>query len=103
MQSSKFFNAAGERRPPGLYVSSTRTCRTAVPAAPTALRDSNPMSRLAGRIVCGHMRVAWDGSRCEQDVPSRMRLYTDHRMRCDVPVVGDVVEVLREFDVENQI
>ena len=29
-------------------------------------------------------------------------LYTDHRIEVRVPIVGNVVEVLREFDVENQ-
>ena len=96
MQWSKFFNAAGKPLSDALF---------RLPA--TALPDSNPMSRLAVRNLLRGKKMRLPSG---QQIARLMgvtpltheELYTDHRIEVRVPIVGNVVEVLREFDIENQ-
>ena len=108
MQWSKFFNAAGKpptARPVRQFDANLSDALFRLPA--TALPDSNPMSRLAVRnLLRGKKMRLPSGQQIAQlmDVTplTDEELYTDHRIEVRVPIVGNVVEVLREFDVENQ-
>ena len=108
MQWSKFFNAAGKpptARPVRQFDANLSDALFRLPA--TALPDSNPMSRLAVRnLLRGKKMRLPSGQQIARlmDVTplTDEELYTDHRIEARVPIVGNVVEVLREFDVENQ-
>ena len=108
MQWSKFFNAAGKpptARPVRQFDANLSDALFRLPA--TALPDSNPMSRLAVRnLLRGKKMRLPSGQQIARlmDVTplTHEELYTDHRIEVRVPIVGNVVEVLREFDVENQ-
>ena len=108
MQWSKFFNAAGKpptARPVRQFDANLSDALFRLPA--TALPDSNPMSRLAVRnLLRGKKMRLPSGQQIARlmDVTplTDEELYTDHRIEVRVPIVGNVVEVLREFDVENQ-
>ena len=108
MQWSKFFNAAGKpptARPVRQFDANLSDALFRLPS--TALPDSNPMSRLAVRNLLRGKKMRLPSG---QQIARLMgvtpltdeELYTDHRIEVRVPIVGNVVEVLREFDVENQ-
>ena len=108
MQWSKFFNAAGKpptARPVRQFDASLSDALFRLPA--TALPDSNPMSRLSVRnLLRGRKMRLPSGQQIARlmDVTplTAAELWTSHRIDVRVPIVGNVVEVLREFDVEHQ-
>ena len=108
MQWSKFFNAAGKpptARPVRQFDASLSDPLFRLPA--TALPDSNPMSRLSVRnLLRGRKMRLPSGQQIARlmDVTplTAAELWTSHRIDVRVPIVGNVVEVLREFDVEHQ-
>ncbi len=108
MQWSKFFNAAGKpptARPVRQFDASLSDALFRLPA--TALPDSNPMSRLSVRnLLRGRKMRLPSGQQIARlmDVTplTPAELWTSHRIDVRVPIVGNVVEVLREFDVEHQ-
>ena len=108
MQWSKFFNAAGKpptARPVRQFDANLSESLFRLPS--TALPDSNPMSRLAVRnLLRGKSMRLPSGQQIARLMGvtplTDEELYTEHRIEVRVPIVGNVVEVLREFDVENR-
>ena len=108
MQWSKFFNAAGKpptARPVRQFDANLSDALFRLPS--TALPDSNPTSRLSVRnLLRGRKMRLPSGQQIAREMGvtplTDEELYTYHRIEVRVPIVGNVVEVLREFDVENQ-
>jgi hypothetical protein len=113
MQWSKFFNAAGApktARPVRQFDASLGGPLFQLPA--TALPDSNPTSLLSVRnLLRGKKMGLPSGQQVARKMGvtplTRAQLSQSHRIEVKIPIAStgptaNVVEILREFDVENQ-
>lgn len=112
IQWSKFFNKAGVRtaRPVRQFDASLATPLFSLPS--TALPDSNPMSLLSSRNLLRGRRMGLPSgqqvARLMGVVPlTNAQLWQDHRIDVSIPILttgptANVVQVLREVDVENE-
>ena len=113
IQWSKFFNKAGDPRTARPVRQFDATMATPLFTLPTtALPDSNPLSLLSSRNLLRGKKM---GLPSGQQVARLMgvtpltneQLWSNHRIEVKIPIPtsgpgGNVVEILREFDVENQ-
>ena len=113
MQWSKFFNKRGRPdRPARAPVRRDRWSDALFKLPSTALPDSNPTSRLSVRNLLRGKKM---GLPSGQQVARLMgvtpltndQLWQNHRIEVRIPIahrrpIKNVVEILREFDVENQ-
>jgi hypothetical protein len=113
IQWSKFFNAAGKpptARPVRQFDATMATPLFTLPT--TALPDSNPLSLLSSRNLLRGKKM---GLPSGQQVARLMgvtpltnaQLWKNHRIEVKIPIPttgpgANVVEILREFDVDNQ-
>jgi hypothetical protein len=112
IQWSKFFNALNPdgtvkrtARPVRQFDTSLANPLFKLPQ--TALPDTNPLGLLSQRNLKRGRKM---GLPSGQQVARLMgvtpltptQLWTNHRIEVRVPIVGNVVEVLKEYDVENQ-
>lgn len=107
IQWSKFFNADPTKptaRPVRQFDASLANPLFRLPS--TALPDSNPLDLLSQRNLRRGKKM---GLPAGQQVARLMgvtpltptQLWTNHRIEVEIPIVGNVVKVLREYDVEN--
>jgi hypothetical protein len=113
LQWSKFFNKSGDPRTARPVRQFDATMATPLFTLPTtALPDSNPMSLLSSRNLLRGRKM---GLPSGQQVARLMgvtpltnaELWQNHRIEVKIPIPtsgtgANVVEILREFDVENQ-
>jgi hypothetical protein len=108
IQWSKFFNVAGQKptaRPVRQFDTSLAHPLFKLPQ--TALPDSNALGLLSQRNLKRGRKMGLPSgqqvARLMGVTPlTRTQLWTNHRIEVRVPIVGNVVEVLKEYDVENQ-
>jgi hypothetical protein len=109
MQWSKFFNQAGKAataRPVRQFDANLSDSLFKLPS--TALPDSNPTSRLSVRNLLRGKKMGLPSgqqvARLMGETPlTHAQLWQSHRIDVRIPIAAtNVVEVLREFDVENQ-
>jgi hypothetical protein len=108
IQWSKFFNMAGQKptaRPVRQFDASLANPLFKMPT--TALPDTNTLGLLSQRNLRRGRKM---GLPSGQQVAQLMgvtpltptQLWTNHRIEVEIPIVGNVVKVLKEYDVENQ-
>ena len=108
IQWSKFFNAAGQKptaRPVRQFDASLANPLFKMPT--TALPDSNNLGLLSQRNLRRGRKM---GLPSGQQVARLMgvtpltstQLRTNHRIELEIPIVGNVVKVLKEYDEEDQ-
>jgi hypothetical protein len=108
LQWSKFFNVAGQKptgRPVRQFDASLANPLFKMPS--TALPDTNSLGLLSQRNLRRGRKM---GLPSGQQVARLMgvtpltptQLWTNHRIEVEIPIVGNVVKVLKEYDVENQ-
>jgi hypothetical protein len=108
IQWSKFFNVAGEAptaRPVRQFDTSLANPLFQLPQ--TALPDTNNLGLLSQRNLQRGRKM---GLPSGQQVARLMgvtpltttQLWTNHRIKVDIPIVGNVVKVLQEYDEQNQ-
>src|SRR5829696_5416369 len=108
IQWSKFFNVAGQKptaRPVRQFDASLADPLFKMPL--TALPDTNSLGLLSQRNLRRGRKM---GLPSGQQVARLMgvtpltatQLWTNHRIEVKIPIVGNVVQVLNEYDVENQ-
>ena len=113
LQWSKFFNKAGEPRTARPVRQFDATMATPLFTLPTtALPDSNPLSLLSSRNLLRGKKMGLPSgqqvARLMGVTPlSNAQLWQNHRIEVKIPIPtsgpgANVVEILREFDVENQ-
>ena len=112
IQWSKFFNAAGSpptARPVRQFDATMGGPLFTLPT--TALPDTNPMSLLSSRnLLRGRKMGLPSGQQVARLMGltplTNVQLWTDHRIEVKIPIPtsgtgANVVQILREFDVEN--
>jgi hypothetical protein len=108
IQWSKFFNVAGQTptaRPVRQFDTSLANPLFKLPQ--TALPDSNTLGLLSQRNLQRGRKM---GLPSGQQVARLMgvtpltptQLWTNHRIKVQIPIVGNVVKVLQEYDEQNQ-
>jgi hypothetical protein len=108
IQWSKFFNVAGQKptaRPVRQFDASLANPLFKLPQ--TALPDTNTLGLLSQRNLQRGRKM---GLPSGQQVARLMgvtpltptQLWTNHRIKVEIPIVGNVVKVLKEYDVRTR-
>src|SRR5829696_6790865 len=108
IQWSKFFNVAGQKptgRPVRQFDASLANPLFKMPS--TALPDTNTLGLLSQRnLRRGRKMGLPSGQQVARLIGvtplTPTQLWTNHRIEVEIPIVGNVVKVLKEYDVENQ-